>query len=77
MGFFTTKSDDAERTRTNEIAASFRDKLAKSFGVTFTQDHGGEFGDAGTIWLTIRHKDPVLGDCHMTMKVVKISKGMV
>lgn len=76
-GWFPTIGKDVERELVEEIAQSFRTKLAKIFGITMIQDHAGEFGAAGKIYLTIRHTDPKIGDCHMTMEVTQIKKGMV
>lgn len=67
---------EEDRKAVADMAETFYDKLTQNFGVTFVQDHGGEFGPAGKIYLTIRHKDKKLGDCHMSMEVIAIKKGM-
>lgn len=75
MSFFGLRDDNSETSL--KIAKSFQKKLANNFGITFIQDHSGEFGDAGALYLTLRHTDPEIGACHMTMKVQKIARGML
>jgi len=69
--------DKSDRKVAEDIAATFRAKLTDHFGVTMVQDHAGDHGRAGAIYLTLRHKVEGIGDCHMTMEVVAIKKGMV
>lgn len=77
MSFYPPLENDPEVAEAQELAKAWHTALARHFGITFQQDQDGSFGDIGSVYLTLRAKLPKVGDCHITMKVQRIKRGMV